>query len=121
MHRQEEVSLLFDVGTNGEVVLGNRDWRIACSSSAGPAFEGGGVGCGMRAYPGAVEWGGGRWSGGDGRGAFAAPESSTFARSCSGPGSWTGRDDSPPAPGRGGAPRGGGAGATGGPRGRAPR
>ena len=55
MHRQEEVSLLFDVGTNGEVVLGNRDWRIACSSSAGPAFEGGEVGCGMRAYPGAIE------------------------------------------------------------------
>jgi uncharacterized 2Fe-2S/4Fe-4S cluster protein (DUF4445 family) len=55
MHRDEEVSLLFDVGTNGEVALGNRDWRIACSSSAGPAFEGGEVGCGMRAYPGAVE------------------------------------------------------------------
>ena len=55
MHRNEEVSLLFDVGTNGEVVLGNRDWRIACSSSAGPAFEGGEVGCGMRAYPGAIE------------------------------------------------------------------
>jgi uncharacterized 2Fe-2S/4Fe-4S cluster protein (DUF4445 family) len=55
MHRQEEVSLLFDVGTNGEVALGNRDWRIACSSSAGPAFEGGEVGCGMRAYPGAIE------------------------------------------------------------------
>jgi len=55
LHRDEEVSLLFDVGTNGEVVLGNRDWRIACSSSAGPAFEGGEVGCGMRAYPGAVE------------------------------------------------------------------
>jgi len=55
MHRQEEVGLLFDVGTNGEVVLGNRDWRIACSSSAGPAFEGGEVGCGMRAYPGAIE------------------------------------------------------------------
>jgi uncharacterized 2Fe-2S/4Fe-4S cluster protein (DUF4445 family) len=55
MHLQEEVSLLFDVGTNGEVVLGNRDWRITCSSSAGPAFEGGEVGCGMRAYPGAIE------------------------------------------------------------------
>jgi uncharacterized 2Fe-2S/4Fe-4S cluster protein (DUF4445 family) len=55
MHRQEEISLLFDVGTNGEVVLGNRDWRIACSSSAGPAFEGGEIGCGMRAYPGAIE------------------------------------------------------------------
>ncbi len=55
MHREEEVSLLFDVGTNGEVALGNRDWRISCSSSAGPAFEGGEVGCGMRAYPGAIE------------------------------------------------------------------
>jgi len=55
MHREEEISLLFDVGTNGEVALGNRDWRIACSSSAGPAFEGGEVGCGMRAHPGAVE------------------------------------------------------------------
>jgi uncharacterized 2Fe-2S/4Fe-4S cluster protein (DUF4445 family) len=55
MHREEEVSLLFDVGTNGEVALGNRDWRIACSSSAGPAFEGGDIGCGMRAYPGAIE------------------------------------------------------------------
>lgn len=55
MHRKEEVSLLFDVGTNGEVALGNRDWLIACSSSAGPAFEGGEVGCGMRAYPGAIE------------------------------------------------------------------
>jgi uncharacterized 2Fe-2S/4Fe-4S cluster protein (DUF4445 family) len=55
MHRDEEVSLLFDVGTNGEVVLGNRDWRIACSSSAGPAFEGGDIGCGMRAYPGAID------------------------------------------------------------------
>jgi uncharacterized 2Fe-2S/4Fe-4S cluster protein (DUF4445 family) len=55
MHRDEDVCLLFDVGTNGEVALGNRDWRIACSSSAGPAFEGGEVACGMRAYPGAVE------------------------------------------------------------------
>jgi len=55
MHRQAEISLLFDVGTNGEVVLGNRNWRIACSSSAGPAFEGGEVECGMRAYPGAIE------------------------------------------------------------------
>jgi len=55
MHRAGEISLLFDVGTNGEVVLGNREWRIACSSSAGPAFEGGDIGCGMRAYPGAIE------------------------------------------------------------------
>jgi len=55
MHKAEAVSLLFDVGTNGEVVLGNREFRIACSSSAGPAFEGGEVECGMRAYPGAIE------------------------------------------------------------------
>lgn len=55
MHREEAVTLLYDVGTNGEVVLGNREFRIACSSSAGPAFEGGEVACGMRAYPGAIE------------------------------------------------------------------
>ncbi len=55
MHRDDEVSLLFDVGTNGEVALGNKEWRLACSSSAGPAFEGGEIGCGMRAYPGAIE------------------------------------------------------------------
>ncbi len=55
MHREEEVTLLFDVGTNGEVVLGNREFRIACSSSAGPAFEGGEVACGMRAFPGAID------------------------------------------------------------------
>lgn len=55
MHREEAVSLLYDVGTNGEVALGNREFRIACSSSAGPAFEGGEVACGMRAYPGAID------------------------------------------------------------------
>lgn len=55
MHRSDAVSLLFDVGTNGEVALGNREFRIACSSSAGPAFEGGEVACGMRAYPGAID------------------------------------------------------------------
>ncbi len=55
LHREEAVSLLFDVGTNGEVVLGNKDFLAACSSSAGPAFEGGEVACGMRAYPGAIE------------------------------------------------------------------
>lgn len=55
MGRKQGVSLLFDVGTNGEVALGNRDFRIACSSSAGPAFEGGEVACGMRAGAGAIE------------------------------------------------------------------
>lgn len=55
MHREEAVSLLFDVGTNGEVALGNREFRIACSSSAGPAFEGGEVACGMPACAGAID------------------------------------------------------------------
>ena len=47
--------LFIDVGTNGEVVLGNREWMVCCSASAGPAFEGGGVACGMRAERGAIE------------------------------------------------------------------
>ncbi|MCD5401552.1 ASKHA domain-containing protein [candidate division NPL-UPA2 bacterium] len=51
----EEVSLLIDVGTNGEIVLGNKDWLVCCSSSAGPAFEGCGVKCGMRAVKGAIQ------------------------------------------------------------------
>ena len=55
MHREERVCLLFDVGTNGEVALGNDEFLMVCSSSAGPAFEGGEVACGMRAYPGAIE------------------------------------------------------------------
>ncbi len=55
MHRDDAVSLLFDVGTNGEVALGSREFRVACSSSAGPAFEGGEVACGMRASPGAID------------------------------------------------------------------
>jgi uncharacterized 2Fe-2S/4Fe-4S cluster protein (DUF4445 family) len=55
MARNEGISLLIDVGTNGEVVLGNRDWLLACSASAGPAFEGGEVCHGMRAGDGAIE------------------------------------------------------------------
>jgi uncharacterized 2Fe-2S/4Fe-4S cluster protein (DUF4445 family) len=55
MHRSEAACLLFDVGTNGEVTLGNKEFRIACYSSAGPAFEGGEVACGVRAYPGAID------------------------------------------------------------------
>jgi uncharacterized 2Fe-2S/4Fe-4S cluster protein (DUF4445 family) len=55
MHQGQELSLLFDMGTNGEVVLGNREWLICCSASAGPAFEGGGMQCGMRATEGAIE------------------------------------------------------------------
>jgi uncharacterized 2Fe-2S/4Fe-4S cluster protein (DUF4445 family) len=55
LHRGEGLALLFDLGTNGEIVLGNRDFLVACSASAGPAFEGGSVTCGMRATFGAID------------------------------------------------------------------
>ncbi len=55
MHHCDEISLLLDMGTNGEVVLGNKEFLVACSASAGPAFEGGSVGCGMRATSGAID------------------------------------------------------------------
>ncbi|MGO0123153.1 ASKHA domain-containing protein [Desulfothermobacter acidiphilus] len=55
MAEGEELTLLLDIGTNGEMVLGNRDWLLACACSAGPAFEGSGVTCGMRATAGAIE------------------------------------------------------------------
>ena len=55
MHRSEEISMLVDVGTNAEVVLGNRDWLVSCAGAAGPALEGGILACGMRAQPGAIE------------------------------------------------------------------
>ena len=51
----EEVCLFMDIGTNGEVVLGNGEFLIAAACSAGPAFEGGGIKCGMRAADGAIE------------------------------------------------------------------
>jgi uncharacterized 2Fe-2S/4Fe-4S cluster protein (DUF4445 family) len=51
----EEINLFVDIGTNGEIVVGNKDFLIACACSAGPAFEGGGIKCGMRAASGAVE------------------------------------------------------------------
>jgi uncharacterized 2Fe-2S/4Fe-4S cluster protein (DUF4445 family) len=51
----KEVSLFLDIGTNGEVVVGNGEWLMACAASAGPAFEGRGVRCGVRAGPGAIE------------------------------------------------------------------
>jgi len=54
LHRSEELILFVDIGTNGEVVLGCRDWMVAASTSAGPAFEGTGVTCGMRASRGAI-------------------------------------------------------------------
>lgn len=55
MHRSDELSLLLDIGTNGEVVLGNKEFLVASSASAGPAFEGGSVSCGMRATCGAID------------------------------------------------------------------
>jgi uncharacterized 2Fe-2S/4Fe-4S cluster protein (DUF4445 family) len=55
MAEQDEVSLLIDIGTNFEVVLGNRDWMFSCAGAAGPALEGGEVLFGMRANPGAIE------------------------------------------------------------------
>ncbi len=51
----EELTLFIDVGTNGEIALGTRDWMVSCACSAGPAFEGAGVVCGMRATLGAIE------------------------------------------------------------------
>lgn len=55
MIESEELTLFIDVGTNGEMVLGNRDWMLTCACSAGPAFEGAGVVDGMRATEGAIE------------------------------------------------------------------
>jgi uncharacterized 2Fe-2S/4Fe-4S cluster protein (DUF4445 family) len=55
MSEKPELTLLLDVGTNGEVVIGHKDWLVATSASAGPALEGASVDCGMRAEKGAVE------------------------------------------------------------------
>ncbi|SPF50098.1 anaerobic carbon-monoxide dehydrogenase/CO-methylating acetyl-CoA synthase accessory protein AcsV (acs ORF 7) [Candidatus Desulfosporosinus infrequens] len=51
----EDIILFIDIGTNGEIVLGNTDWLVSCACSAGPSFEGGGITFGMRAMPGAIE------------------------------------------------------------------
>lgn len=51
----DDLTLFIDVGTNGEIVLGTRDWMVTCACSAGPAFEGAGVVDGMRATTGAIE------------------------------------------------------------------
>lgn len=55
MYATEKLTLFIDIGTNGEMVLGNKDWLLSCACSAGPAFEGGGVRDGMRASQGAIE------------------------------------------------------------------
>ena len=53
--QREALTLLLDIGTNGEMVLGDRHRRVACSAAAGPAFEGAKISCGMGGAPGAVE------------------------------------------------------------------
>lgn len=55
MYRTEELTLFMDIGTNAEIVIGNKDWLACAACSAGPAFEGGGVKFGMRAAKGAIE------------------------------------------------------------------
>lgn len=55
LFQRKDLTLYMDVGTNGEIVVGNSDWMITASCSAGPAFEGGGLRHGMRATTGAIE------------------------------------------------------------------
>ncbi|MDR9501152.1 MAG: ASKHA domain-containing protein [Desulfurivibrionaceae bacterium] len=55
MHKRSDITLFIDIGTNGEIVVGNEDWMMCSACSAGPAFEGGGIKCGMRASSGAIE------------------------------------------------------------------
>ncbi len=55
MYRTEKLTMYMDIGTNAEIVLGNKDWMVCAAASAGPAFEGGGVKFGMRAAKGAIE------------------------------------------------------------------
>lgn len=52
---REKLTLMIDIGTNGELVLGNKQRRIACSTAAGPAFEGAKITCGMRGAEGAID------------------------------------------------------------------
>lgn len=52
---REDFTMLVDLGTNGEIVFGNKDFLMTCACSAGPAFEGGEISCGTRAVPGAIE------------------------------------------------------------------
>ncbi|MEW5706722.1 MAG: ASKHA domain-containing protein [Actinomycetota bacterium] len=53
--KSEKISLLLDIGTNGEMVLGNKDWLLACAGAAGPALEGAVAECATRAKPGAID------------------------------------------------------------------
>jgi len=55
VYRTDELTLYMDIGTNAEIVIGNREWLACAACSAGPAFEGGGIKLGMRAGKGAIE------------------------------------------------------------------
>jgi len=55
MGHDDELTLYMDIGTNAEIVIGNKDWLVCAACSAGPAFEGGGIKMGMRAAKGAIE------------------------------------------------------------------
>jgi uncharacterized 2Fe-2S/4Fe-4S cluster protein (DUF4445 family) len=55
LYKEEDLCILIDIGTNGEIVVGNKDFLVACAASAGPAFEGSGVACGMRSSRGAIQ------------------------------------------------------------------
>ncbi len=55
MYKTEEITLYVDIGTNAEIVIGNKDWMVCAACSAGPAFEGGGMKFGVRAEKGAIE------------------------------------------------------------------
>jgi uncharacterized 2Fe-2S/4Fe-4S cluster protein (DUF4445 family) len=55
MHTSDEISLLIDMGTNGEIVFGNREWFLSCSVPSGPAYEGYGIKFGMRGRRGGIE------------------------------------------------------------------
>lgn len=55
MYDSDDVSLLVDMGTNGEIIFGNKSWLVSCSCASGPAFEGEGIKFGMRAMHGGIE------------------------------------------------------------------
>lgn len=55
MYNEDALTLYMDIGTNAEIVIGNKDWLVCAACSAGPAFEGGGIKLGMRAVEGAIE------------------------------------------------------------------
>jgi uncharacterized 2Fe-2S/4Fe-4S cluster protein (DUF4445 family) len=55
LHINPALTMMIDIGTNGEIVLGHSEWLMACAASAGPAFEGCGISCGSSATPGAID------------------------------------------------------------------